>query len=194
MGLDQDHSLPIWRATGTPLALQLPPVPTLGAVLQCRLQLGSKNSIYQHSGPLQCVQHLLKTEGPKGLTRGLPATIAREVPGNALFFLVYEASMFCPGICRGQGQGLPYNFAAAGTFLSTVDKVLLHLAADVAANISRQDSTRHYQLKHSGGNKRLYLCCGMWRLGRHHHVVSSATTGCCQDQNTNCVSGEIGLS
>ena len=37
-----------------------------------------------------CVQHLLRTEGLRGLTRGMGATMARETPGNALFFTVYE--------------------------------------------------------------------------------------------------------
>lgn len=36
------------------------------------------------------MQHLLRTEGLRGLTRGMPATIAREAPGNAIFFTVYE--------------------------------------------------------------------------------------------------------
>lgn len=58
--------------------------------LQCRLQLGNRNSHHHYNGPRQCLQHLLKTEGPKGLTRGMHATIAREAPGNAIFFTVYE--------------------------------------------------------------------------------------------------------
>ena len=60
--------------------------------VQCRLQLGNRNSNFQYSGPRQCVQHLLRTEGLRGLTRGMPATIAREAPGNAIFFTVYEVS------------------------------------------------------------------------------------------------------
>ncbi|GIL88725.1 hypothetical protein Vretimale_17297 [Volvox reticuliferus] len=43
-------------------------------------------------GPLQCLREIVVTEGGlRGLTRGLGATMAREVPGNALFFAVYEA-------------------------------------------------------------------------------------------------------
>ena len=61
--------------------------------LQCRLQMGTRGSNHYHSGPRQCLQHLLKTEGPIGLTRGLKATIAREAPGNAIFFTVYEVSL-----------------------------------------------------------------------------------------------------
>ena len=61
-------------------------------VVQCRLQLGNSNSNHQYSGPRQCLQHLLRTEGPRGLTRGMQATIAREAPGNAIFFTVYEVN------------------------------------------------------------------------------------------------------
>jgi hypothetical protein len=35
---------------------------------------------------LQCFRHLLHTEGLRGVTRGLGATMIREVPGNMLFF------------------------------------------------------------------------------------------------------------
>ena len=55
--------------------------------------MGTRGSSNYHSGPRQCLQHLLKTEGPLGLTRGLKATIAREAPGNAIFFTVYEVSL-----------------------------------------------------------------------------------------------------
>ncbi|DBA97388.1 TPA: hypothetical protein ACH3X1_015115 [Trebouxia sp. C0004] len=59
-------------------------------LIKCRLQLGNQNTSHQYNGPRQCLQHLLKTEGPKGLTRGMRATIAREAPGNAIFFTAYE--------------------------------------------------------------------------------------------------------
>lgn len=66
--------------------------------MQCRLQMGTRGSNHYHSGPRQCLQHLLKTEGPVGLTRGLKATIAREAPGNAIFFTVYEVSLLTVAI------------------------------------------------------------------------------------------------
>ena len=39
-----------------------------------------------------CFQDLLRTEGMRGLTRGVGGTMARETPGNAIFFMVYEVS------------------------------------------------------------------------------------------------------
>ena len=38
------------------------------------------------------MSHLVETEGWRGLARGTTGTLAREVPGNALFFTVYEVS------------------------------------------------------------------------------------------------------
>ena len=43
-----------------------------------------------YSSPWGCFQDLLRTEGLKGMTRGIGATMARETPGNALFFVIYE--------------------------------------------------------------------------------------------------------
>ena len=43
-----------------------------------------------YNNPWGCFQDLLRTEGLKGMTRGIGATMARETPGNALFFVVYE--------------------------------------------------------------------------------------------------------
>ena len=43
-----------------------------------------------YSGVLHCLRSSLASEGVKGLTRGMAATMAREVPGNALFFTTYE--------------------------------------------------------------------------------------------------------
>ena len=40
-----------------------------------------------YSSTAACVQHLVRTEGLLGLTRGVGATMLRETPGNAIFFL-----------------------------------------------------------------------------------------------------------
>lgn len=41
-------------------------------------------------GPLQCLLLSVEHEGMRGLTRGTGATMAREIPGNAIFFTSYE--------------------------------------------------------------------------------------------------------
>jgi Mitochondrial carrier protein len=40
--------------------------------------------------PLACLRALLHQEGLRGLTRGFVPTLCREIPGNAIFFTVYE--------------------------------------------------------------------------------------------------------
>jgi hypothetical protein len=56
------------------------------------LALQVHHKLYQ--SPLHCIRLTLQQEGAAGLTRGFGATLAREVPGNALFFVTYEVC--CP--------------------------------------------------------------------------------------------------
>ncbi|CAL8469238.1 g8779 [Coccomyxa elongata] len=63
-------------------------------LIKCRMQMAHRNvhggAKPPYSTSLECLRHLLRTEGLRGLTRGTGATMARETPGNALFFTVYE--------------------------------------------------------------------------------------------------------
>ena len=71
-----------------------------------------------YSTPWGCFQDLLRTEGLKGMSRGIGATMAREVPGNALFFVVYEVRSHAdPCLClqwllRLYGPGRTIRLAA----------------------------------------------------------------------------------
>lgn len=64
----------------------------------------------QYAGPVQCTKQLLATEGIPGLARGMVATMARESPGNAIFFTTYEAlRRVVPGrgpLASGDGKAL----------------------------------------------------------------------------------------
>lgn len=82
-GMDHLTAVPAAAAFGG-VALSFILGPT--ELIKCRLQ--ARNTIYK--GPLDCVQQTIREEGLRGLTRGMGATMAREVPGNALFFYVYE--------------------------------------------------------------------------------------------------------
>lgn len=47
----------------------------------------------KYGGPLDVARHVLRSEGGvRGLFKGLVPTMAREIPGNALMFGVYEAT------------------------------------------------------------------------------------------------------
>lgn len=60
-------------------------------LVKCRLQLGAYDRYHTYSGPLDCLRKTVQQEGAWGLTRGFTGTLAREVPGNALYFVTYQA-------------------------------------------------------------------------------------------------------
>lgn len=44
----------------------------------------------KYGGPIDVARHVFNTAGPRGLFRGLVPTMAREIPGNAAMFGIYE--------------------------------------------------------------------------------------------------------
>ncbi|CAH9116694.1 unnamed protein product [Cuscuta europaea] len=70
-------------------------------LIKCRLQVqsalassvGATVEAVKYSGPMDVARKVLKSEGgARGLFKGLIPTMAREVPGNAAMFGVYEAT------------------------------------------------------------------------------------------------------
>lgn len=63
-------------------------------LVKCRLQAQGKvlavagSDVYK--GPVDCAQKVYATRGVQGLYKGLGATLAREMPANALYFGTYE--------------------------------------------------------------------------------------------------------
>ena len=64
---------------------------------ECRLQaqsaladVGSSGVAVKYGGPMDVAKHVLRSAGMKGLFKGLVPTMAREIPGNAAMFGVYE--------------------------------------------------------------------------------------------------------
>lgn len=67
-------------------------------LIKCRLQaqsalVGSGSAAgVKYGGPMDVARHVIKSEGGmRGLFKGLVPTMAREIPGNAAMFGVYEA-------------------------------------------------------------------------------------------------------
>ncbi|KAL5713970.1 hypothetical protein ACHQM5_015996 [Ranunculus cassubicifolius] len=65
-------------------------------LIKCRLQaqsaLGTTAGGIKYTGPMDVAKHVLRSEGGmRGLFKGLVPTFAREIPGNAAMFGVYEA-------------------------------------------------------------------------------------------------------
>lgn len=70
--------------SGIGVSLWLTPV----EYLKCRLQASHTAKLY--SGIMSCLRHTVQTEGWMALTTGLQATVLREVPGGAVYWLAYE--------------------------------------------------------------------------------------------------------
>lgn len=73
--------------SGVALSVVLSPV----ELIKCRLQLGSYDKqFHRHKGPLDVLRSVVAEEGVRGLSRGMGGTMAREIPGNAIYFMVYH--------------------------------------------------------------------------------------------------------
>ena len=67
-------------------------------LIKCRMQLGAADTAHSYSGPIDCARPLIKSEGLRGLGRGLAGTMAREMPGNAVYFGSYKTlRQYLPG-------------------------------------------------------------------------------------------------
>ncbi|XP_022967512.1 mitochondrial carnitine/acylcarnitine carrier-like protein [Cucurbita maxima] len=80
---------------GAGAAVSLLACPT--ELIKCRLQaqsaLAASSSVgvaVKYGGPVDVAKHVVQSNGVKGLFKGLVPTMAREVPGNAVVFGVYE--------------------------------------------------------------------------------------------------------
>ncbi|XP_017042880.2 mitochondrial basic amino acids transporter isoform X2 [Drosophila ficusphila] len=59
-----------------------------------RLQLSTQiDSGIKFTGPIHCLKHILKTEGIRATFKGLTATILRDIPGFAAYFVSFEYLM-----------------------------------------------------------------------------------------------------
>ncbi|XP_061336855.1 mitochondrial carnitine/acylcarnitine carrier-like protein [Gastrolobium bilobum] len=92
-------------------------------LIKCRLQAqsalagsGTAAMAVNYGGPMDVARHVLRSEGGmKGLFKGLVPTMAREVPGNAIMFGVYEAiKQFLAGGPDTSGLGRGSLIVAGG--------------------------------------------------------------------------------
>ncbi|KAE9607025.1 hypothetical protein Lal_00025857 [Lupinus albus] len=87
----------IVAGAGAGVAVSILACPT--ELIKCRLQAqsavagsGTAAVTLKYGGPMDVAKQVLKSEGGiKGLFKGLVPTMAREIPGNAAMFGVYEA-------------------------------------------------------------------------------------------------------
>lgn len=84
----------IVAGAGAGLAVSFLACPT--ELIKCRLQaqstMATAGLALKYGGPMDVAKNVLKSEGGmRGLFKGLVPTMAREIPGNAAMFGVYEA-------------------------------------------------------------------------------------------------------
>ncbi len=59
-------------------------------LIKCRMQLGAGDPSHSYKGSLDCIRQIVRSEGLLGLFRGATGTLAREMPGNAVYFTSYK--------------------------------------------------------------------------------------------------------
>lgn len=88
-------------------------------LVKCKLQ-ASSSRVY--SGPLDCVQKVVRANGVRGLYTGFSSTFIREAPSFGIYFLLYE---FAFRVLNPQGESsTSFRGAAASCFAGA--SVLLH--------------------------------------------------------------------
>jgi hypothetical protein len=92
------HQLSLWELAlaGAGAGVVVPFVQTPFEVVKCRLQVqcSASTGFRQYKGPIDVIVQTIKTEGIiNGLYRGHVSTMARDIPGNYLWYGIYE------GVC-----------------------------------------------------------------------------------------------
>jgi len=64
---------------------------TPGERIKCLLQIQQgKGAEVKYNGPIDCAKQLIKTGGISSLYKGTCATLLRDVPASAMYFMTYE--------------------------------------------------------------------------------------------------------
>ena len=104
-------------------------------LIKCRVQDG------QYSGPREAISRIYASDGVVGFARGLGATMLREIPGNALFFVVYETAQAAfPRSVRRESPSFRHEprreRTDAGTTATSSSSSYVYWAQETAAAIS----------------------------------------------------------
>ncbi|KAL2234749.1 mitochondrial arginine transporter BAC2-like [Sesamum indicum] len=92
--------------TGAIQSLLLSPVELVKIRLQLQTRSCDKsNASGSHKGPLDVARSIFRSEGWRGIYRGLTVTVLRDAPAHGVYFWTYEymREQFHPG-CRKNGQ------------------------------------------------------------------------------------------
>lgn len=104
-------------------------------LIKCRLQLGAADVVHSYTGPVDCIRQVVRSEGLRGLFRGVSGTLAREMPGNAVYFGSYKAlrEFLLPGKQQQQNNN---NIKQSGSNISLWNTLLDATSAITAGALS----------------------------------------------------------
>lgn len=112
-------------------------------LIKTRLQIHGKGSqvTSEKMGVLSCCRHIYETEGLKGMSRGLVATLWRDVPATGAFFVVYECCLRFLSGATPSGVAIVFAGGTAGTITWALtypmDVIKSRIQADGTNGISR---------------------------------------------------------
>ncbi|XP_055542258.1 mitochondrial basic amino acids transporter [Wyeomyia smithii] len=89
-------------------------------LIKTRLQLQGNlpKGAFKFKGPLDCLRHIARTEGFRGVFRGLGITAARDMPGFSSYFVSYELMV------RSVDDPSPFSILMAGGLAGTISWLL----------------------------------------------------------------------
>lgn len=129
-----------------------------------RLQLQSEKSGGQFfRGPVDCLRYVAKTEGIRGVFKGLGITALRDVPGFSSYFVSYELMMRMK-----ENPGMFYTLMAGG--LAGVISWIIVIPVDVIKSRLQADGV-------NGGAKMYTSVSDCWRKSYNQEGWSFLTRG-----------------
>ncbi|KAI3423946.1 hypothetical protein D9Q98_009780 [Chlorella vulgaris] len=134
MSLPDAAAVPLSAATaGAVLSAVLSPA----ELIKCRLQLAGTERYHTYSGPIDCLRQTVQSEGLRGVTRGLGATMCREIPGNCIYFSTYSLLRhYVPGKTpAASGPSSSTDPAAYAAALAAPPRGLLAALADATSAV-----------------------------------------------------------
>eukprot|EP00759_Apiculatamorpha_spiralis_P043889 PhF_6_TR41048/c0_g1_i1/m.62176/K15114/ORT1; mitochondrial ornithine carrier protein len=115
LNMFQSDALPVTVIAGAVSGMCMAVVLTPIEVVKCRMQVEYTlpKGERKHYGALHCLWGISYVEGPRGLFRGVGAFVAREGPGNAMWYGAYESSReYFSSTMRMKKHELPLPYIA----------------------------------------------------------------------------------
>lgn len=136
--------------TGALQSLMLTPVELVKIRLQLQgMKFGKPNQVDTYKGPISVARSIFRSEGLKGMYRGLTITVIRDAPSHGFYFWTYEymREKLHPG-CRKSGQETLQTMLIAGGLAGVASWVCCYPLDVVKTRLQAQSSSS--PLKYNG--------------------------------------------